>query len=151
VKKHSAVLIFLSLILASACDQQSINPPFAQGDMFDCHKNASWDSAGIANALIGKWEWEYIACYYAPDQANNKEYQGLEIEFKVDNTLDIIENEIKTQTSTWKLVMEDRGWYGIDANPYVTQLIGRIVLCEDVVEFNKSYIDICDNWFRRMD
>jgi len=117
--------------------------------MWDCHHETSWDSLKTNFTLIGEWEWEYIGCYWFPEGANDEEFKGLTIEFKSDNTLDVKENGQITQTSNWKVVDGDLDLFAIDVEPTVNQLYGRILFCDDRVEFNHSYIDGCDNYFKR--
>lgn len=106
----------------------------------------TWDSINTKTTLIGEWEWEHISCleYVSDDQ-----YEGLTIEFKQDNTLDVKVNGQITQTSNWKVVIGDSDLFAIDVEPRVTQLYGRILFCEDWVQFNYSYIDVCNNYFKR--
>lgn len=117
--------------------------------MWDCHRQMIWDSLKTKDALIGEWEWEYIACAWSPKGPNDDEYKGLTIEFKSDYTLNVKENGQTTQTSKWKVVDGDIGLFVLSVDPGVDQLPGRILLCGERVVFNFSYIDLCDNYFRR--
>jgi hypothetical protein len=145
---YSIVLTFTLLILLIACNKEEM-PPINQGDMWDCHHEMTWDSLSTKETLIGVWEWEYIGCFWNPEDANKSEFKGLTIEFKSDNTLDVKENGQITQTSNWEIVNGDAELFAIDVHPPVTQLYGRILFCEERVEFNDSYIDGCDNYFKR--
>lgn len=133
-----------------ACNKVE-NPPFSQADMWDCHNELKWDSLQTQNSLIGIWEWEYIGCYWNPENANNESFKGMTIEFKSDSTLIVKEYEQITQTSKWVVVKGDGDLFAIDVDPTVIQLYGRILFCDQIVEFNHSYIDGCDNYFKRID
>jgi len=124
-------------------------PPINQKIMWDCHHEKTWDSLKTQNTLIGIWEWKYIACFWTPENANSEDFQGLSIEFKSDSTLDVKQDGNIIQTSNWKVVDGDAGLYALEVETHVMQLGGRILFCEDIVEFNDSYIDGCDNYFRR--
>lgn len=145
---YPIALILTISILSIACNKEE-NPPISRGDIWECHHERTWDSLSTKEALIGEWEWEYVRCFWSPDDANGNEFDGLTIEFKQDNTLDVKENGQITQTSNWKVVDGDADLFAIDADPAVAQLYGRILFCEDRVEFNDSYIDGCDNYFKR--
>jgi len=147
--KITNLLIFLTLgitIILFACNK---NSPISQTDIWDCHQKTSWDSLKINNTLIGKWEWKFIGCFWNPEDDNDDEFKGLTIEFKSDNTLNVVENGQTIQTSNWKVVNGASDLFAIDVAPRVAQLYGRILFCDDRVEFNNSYIDGCDNYFER--
>lgn len=98
ISNHSIALIFTISILLIACNKEE-NPPISQVDMWDCHHEMTWDSLSTKETLIGEWEWEYIGCFWNPEDANDDEFDGMTIEFKEDNTLDVKENGELTQTS----------------------------------------------------
>jgi hypothetical protein len=129
---------------------QAENPPVTLSDMTECHRTASWDSVKIQSRLLGRWEWEYIQCYWNPENGNSKDFQGLSVEFKPDNTLEVKLNGETTQTSTWELVNLNDGYYKVQVKPLVLQLPGRILFCTERVLFNDSYTDGCDNYFKRL-
>jgi len=142
----SIVLILVISIIIFSCNK---NPPINQREIWDCHQEITWDSLKTKNTLIGKWEWEYISCYWNPEDANDSRFKGLTIEFKSDSTLDVKESGQIIQTSIWKVVNGGVDLFAIDVEPTVIQLYGRILFCEERVEFNHSYIDGCDNYFKR--
>ena len=117
--------------------------------MYECHQQTNWDSLTTQNELIGEWEWEYITCFETPDNANDSDFKGLTIEFKSDQSLVVRENGKITQTSSWKVVDGDVAYYALEVDPYVILLYGRMLFCDDLLEFNHSYIDGCDNYFRK--
>jgi hypothetical protein len=143
-------LIFTISMLLFACDNdENLPPPDPCEAMWDCHHQMVWDSLNTKDALIGEWEWEYISCFWSPENANNEQFDGLTVEFKADNTLEVKENGQITQTSNWKVVKGRFIPFTLDVDPTVFQLLGIIVLCNGRVEFSDSYRDGCDNCFRR--
>ena len=49
------------------------------------------------------------------------------------------------------VITEDGKFYGMKLDSHVTQLLyGRIFICDELVEFNDSYIDGCDNYFKKI-
>ena len=141
------IMLFVISFFLLACNKDK-KPPVSQQEMWDCHNEMNWDSVKTKNSLLGEWEWEYIYCYWYPEEANYDEYKGLVIEFKPDNTLHVKENGQITQTSKWKVV-KSGSLFNIDVEPRVSHLYGMILFCDDRVEFNNSYIDGCDNYFKR--
>jgi len=80
---------------------------------------------------------------------NDVEFKDLSIRFKSDHTLDVKQMDEGTQTSTWKVVDGDGDLFSVEVEPRVNQLYGRILFCDDRVEFNLSCLDGCDNYFKR--
>lgn len=126
-------------------------PPITLPNMLECHRMVSWDSLTIHTQLLGKWEWEYIQCYWKPEEGNYQDFQGLLVEFKSDNTLEVKVNGQTTQTSIWQVINLNDGNFSINVNPIVVQLPGRILFCTERVLFSDSYTDGCDNYFKRKD
>ncbi len=125
------------------------NPPVTLDSMLQCHEQGSWDSTKIYNALIGKWNWEYIKCYWNPEDANSEEYKNLTIEFKHNDTLEVKLNNQITQRVSWHVARLNDGYFKITVNPIVLQLPGRVLFCDDRVIFYDSYTDGCDNYFKK--
>ncbi len=152
------ILLKLSILIALAiqvsCKKQKAalvrqEPPVTLSGMIECHNMTTWDSSAIHTKLIGKWDWEYIGCYANPEGGNYKDFQGLLVEFKNDNTLEVIENGQTTQTATWELKDLNDGYFALKATPIVLQLPGRILFCDERVLFSDSFTDGCDNYFKR--
>jgi len=142
-----AIPIAISILLF-ACNKEE-NPPISQGNMWDCYREMTWDTLSLKENLIGRWDWEYIGCFWNPKDANDDEFKGLSIEFVGNNTLDVRVNGELTQTSNWKVVYVDADLMAISVEPDVVQLNGLILFCEEWLEFNNGYIDGCNNYFKR--
>lgn len=99
--------------------------------------------------LFGEWEWIYISCIFDAEVAHEDLYKGLSIMFNSDNTLEVKQDGEVTQTASWYVVSSEIEYQVIEVDPPVPQLYGRIFFCDDLVEFNQSYIDGCDNYFKR--
>jgi hypothetical protein len=128
---------------------QQPKPPIALDSMLLCYGQTSWDSTSITNALVGKWLWEYIKCYSNPENANNEDFKSLSIEFKLNNTLEVTENGLLTQTSSWNVVRLNDGYFMLLVTPIVLQLPGKVIFCGNRVLFYDSYVDGCDNYFKK--
>lgn len=145
-----SLIIFLATISLIACNKESA-PPINQAKMWECHHKIKWDSLQTQKNLIGIWEWEYVGCYWNPEKANNESFRGMSIEFKPDSTLIVRLDEEITQTSNWEVVKDYGELFALKADPSVIHLNGRILFCDNIVEFNNSYVDGCDNYFKRLE
>jgi len=154
MKTFFKLWIFLVLVCQISCTKEKEStvkqePPITLSNMLECYRLATWDSAKIQTQLVGKWEWEYIRCYWNPEDGNYDDYKGVLIEFKADKTLEVLVNGKTTQTTTWHVVNLNDGFYGISTNELVVYVPGRILFCTERVLFNDSYTDGCDNYFKR--
>jgi hypothetical protein len=147
---NKVFLVISTLLLLGffSCNKAE-KPPIKKDKIWDCHHEETWDAFKIKNSLIGEWEWEFISCWANQEDANSNEFIGLTIEFKSDSTLLVKEDGQLAQTSNWKVVEGDGDLFAIEATPSIRQLNGRILIGDDRVLFNDSYIDGCDNYFKR--
>lgn len=145
-----ALFLILSLALL-ACNQEENfpDPPVSHTEMWNCYQKTSWDSLKIKNALVGEWEWEYIACAWNLKAASYDEFKELTVEFKPDNTVAVKENGQTIETSSWKVIDGDADLFALSVDTKVAPLYGRILICDNRVVFNGSYIDLCDNYYKR--
>ena len=89
IARNYYILLALAIpLILSACNLLE-NPPINQGDMWACHHTTSWDSLQTNNALIGEWDWEFISCFWTPQDANSRDFRGLSVLFKPDSTLQV--------------------------------------------------------------
>lgn len=160
-KKLRLVFLGLSLtVVHTACKKSNTEdtipmppppPPVTLEAMLSCYRTSNWDSVAIQQTLIGEWQWEYIRCYWKPESANNKEFKNLAIEFTQHDSLIVRMNGQLVQKGSWKLTRLNDGYYRLSMNPLVPQLSGKIVLCEGRVLLYDSYVDGCDNYFKKHD
>lgn len=137
----------ICLLLFNACCKEKPHVPIYLNDIYQCYNSATWDSLKVKNAVIGEWNWEYISC---ENGGNNSQFKGLSIEFKPNMDLNIKQNGKIIQTSKWLLTKgNDDFHYGINAFPLVDPMYGTFLICNDIIEYNLSYVDGCDNYFRR--
>ena len=126
--------------------------PINQAVMFDCHHKQQWTETSVTNALIGKWQWIYSESYWAPGDGKNTESRNIILEFFSDSTMILTEDGILNGEAKWIVGIKDVDSYGIGLDTAITELVrGRIFFCGDLVEFNESYIDGSDNYFRRIE
>ncbi|GAB3642957.1 hypothetical protein [Spirosoma arcticum] len=146
-KLINKLLAQLSLLAALSC-QPSVSPETLfdnQRSIWDCHHRNTWSAKAVAAQLVGRWQWRYVSCELLRSATQNA---GLTVVFEPDKTLTVRENGVIKQTARWEVVPTDNIW-GLAVQPAVSQLHGRILFCDQTVEFNNSYIDGCDNYFVR--
>lgn len=137
----------LVLLIASCCKKEEHEHSLSE--FWNCRQQNQLDSAELLQELQGKWDWEFVSCYWTPDKANDREYKGLQIFFADPDSLELLQNGATVQVSKWKLIRADGSYFGIEADPPVLQMQGRILICDNKIVFNASYFDGCDQFFRK--
>lgn len=159
MKPIIAILILLFAVMAVQISCKKANetevipiqkPPIALDSILTCYKQRKPDSADIRNSLLGKWQWTFIKCYWNPENANSEDYKTHSIEFKQNDSVEVKVNGQLTQKSSWKLTKLNDGYYKLSMNPIVVLLPGKVLFCGDQVLFYDSYVDGCDNYFKRL-
>ncbi len=158
MKSILAILVFLFAVMAVQISCKKTNeaeilpllkPPITLDSILQCHGQMQLDSTAIRNRLIGKWQWTFIKCYWDPEKANGEAYKNHSIEFKQNDSVEVKVNGQLTQKSSWKITKLNDGYYKLSVNPIVVLLPGKILFCGDQVLFYDSYVDGCDNYFKR--
>ncbi|MFK7924041.1 MAG: hypothetical protein AB8H47_18930 [Bacteroidia bacterium] len=144
----ATILIVSSLVLACR-EMNPPEPPVSMQAIWDCYQSSNLDSLALRNALLGEWEWEYVECYWAPEEASNISSHGVSIYFDANGRLAVKLDNTFLESATWELKKGDSGLFELISEPRITYLYGRVLLCEDRVLFNDSYVDDCDNYFKR--
>lgn len=105
-----------------------------------------WDSTTIRTALIGKWQREFIRCFWQPEKANSEDFKNLTIEFKTNDSLTVYTGYQITQMSSWPVTKQFDGFVKLSLCTFIPQLLGNILLCGNRVVFYDSYVDGCNNF-----
>ncbi len=146
-------LMLISMFSILSCDKEEVSQsPMSQTDIWNCYNNSAWSELKINNELIGRWKWVYSENFWAPDKGRNTENENTLIEFLNDSTLKIIINGKLENTTNWIVSPKDEKLYGLELDSAITTLLlGRILICRKTLEFNNSYIDGSDNFFRKVE
>ncbi|MFA9388316.1 MAG: hypothetical protein ACERKD_00825 [Prolixibacteraceae bacterium] len=146
-----AMLIVLFGIVLSNCNDSNVDePPFDINENLACYNKTEWDSQLIKNKLIGTWNWVYTQSYSSPDNGINTEPSNINIRFDNDSILTFIENEKTKFTTRWNVVSKENSYFEIDTDSTINHIFGRIIICDDHLLFNGSYIDLSDNYFNKI-
>ncbi|MCX8020692.1 MAG: hypothetical protein N2747_09390 [Chitinophagaceae bacterium] len=116
--------------------------------LWNCNASQNFDSTKLAAKLVGSWKWTTVSCYWSG--TTQKANKDVIVTFTSAGTFTVTENGTVTTRGNWKLKIVDRGILGLDLDNPSTFLYGRILLCDNEVLFNHSYIDGCDNLFKRI-
>ena len=145
--------MFTAMLFILSCEKEDVSQrPMSQADIWDCYNNSEWSELKIRNELIGKWKWIYSESFWAPDKGWNTENENTLIEFTNDSTLNISVNGNSEKTTMWIVTPKDGELYGLELDSAISTLVyGRILICGEILEFNNSYIDGIDNYFKRIE
>ena len=116
--------------------------------LWDCYKSQNYDSTKLASELLGTWKW---TAYYSEIPGTNKANKDVFLNLSKTGTFTVTENSVVITQGNWNLRIADINNYELELNKPSTYLYGRIVLCENQVLFNNSYIDGSDNLFIKME
>ncbi len=117
--------------------------------MYACHDAYAWDATMISDSLIGEWEWVSMVCPLLPVELYCDSLPNFTVEFISDSTLIVLQNDSLYQTASWEL-SETQGNYQMITNPPIYTLQGNILFCGEIVMFSLSFIDGCDDSFKRI-
>lgn len=140
MKAHLFLLITLGFLFA--CGKKiDIN------SYYDCNKKQNLDSGATAAKLLGSWKWSKRDCL--DNQQSSPANQFVTVEFRADSTFRVRVDTSTVTAGVWKLALAETGIYRLELSKPSVFLAGRILLCNEEVLFNASYIDACDHLFKR--
>jgi hypothetical protein len=156
MKLYPLLLLVVFIVCITACSKtNNVNRPQTQqapvkfDSILQCHQQTNTDSISIRNALISKWQWQYIDCYWKPETANGDDFKNLTIEFKQNDTVEVTSSDQTIQKSHWLLSRTNDGYFRLITTPLVIQLPGKVLRCGSWVIFYDSYVDGCNNYFKK--
>ncbi len=149
--KNTFLILALAFFCVSCHKEEISDRPMSQKNMWNCYKNSEWSAGKIRDVLIGKWQWAYTESYGAPGKGRKTEKENTVIEFFKNSGLQVSVNGKLIGSTNWTIKHEDGELYGLELDSTITTLLyGRILICGDMLEFNNSYIDGSDNYFKKI-
>jgi hypothetical protein len=133
--------LFFALLFCACKNEPTVDD---LANFSQCHNAQTWDTTAIKNRLVDQWRLEHIRC----SELSEEPTSDFTIEFKADNTLEVKEGGIVTQTSTWK-IKEVGKVFALITSPSINEVLGSIHFCEERVVFSYSSFDLCDHYFRK--
>ena len=143
----AAFFIFLFLLSQSCKKGDENSSEINMQALYKCNDSQNFDSSNLAAKLIGTWKLKKISCFWSGATSNPD--KNVIVTFTNTGTFTVSENSIINTQGNWRLKIVDSGIHGLDLDTPSIYLYGRILLCENQVVFNDSYIDGCDNLFER--
>jgi hypothetical protein len=146
MKTPSYFLLLLLTITIFSCIDKSI-PDFSE-----CTASGSLEKSVLATELIGTWEWQFMVCCPESDEGMKKDskvFSGTKITFYDDGT-GLKEDKSGSANFSWALNTVDLNYYGIDSEPRIGGLWGRLFICDAQMLTNDSYRDGADNYFKKI-
>ena len=142
-------LLLVGLLLAS-CEKE---PEFSAWNqtmdgMYDCHSVAALDSAGLAAAIVGTWDWRFVRSTSWSYYESEDDYAGFVLTVRSDGSFDLNQNDTATVSGTWSLA---NSWttFTLNSQPYVPTLWGNLLSCEPYMMFYSSPADGPDNLYEK--
>lgn len=119
-------------------------------DFSDCKDSGSLSH--LQTELLGTWEWQFMMCCPESTEGmkkDSKSYLGTKITFFNDGT-GIKEDKSGIEEFSWSLKAEDTNYFGIDSDPVLHSMFGRLFICNDNLWANDSYRDGADKYFKKI-
>jgi hypothetical protein len=137
---------FIALILATA---QCNNDKACDYDgLLKCHNDNPLDVALTKNKLLGAWRWQYAkSCGEGGPGLSTALSKATFIDFK-ENGNGILTTDGAIENFTWDISGSDNR-YKFTTQPYISQLAGDIVFCDDMLMCHNSSVDGLDNFYRK--
>lgn len=143
------MLIFLMI---SCTKKETAQRPMSQTDIVNCYQDMEWSRLGIRNTLIGNWRWIYNESYWSYGEGTNTENKNTLIELSNDSILTVFVDGEPKNTTRWTIEKNSGNSFFVELDSFVTTLlVGRILICGDIVEFNNSFVDGDDNYFQKIE
>ena len=145
-------ILFLcgALLAASGCTKEPERSEWntAMDNMYSCHDAASLDSADLATALIGTWDWRFVRSTSWSYYESEDDYSGFVLTVRADGSFDLNQNDTATVSGTWSLA---NSWttFTLNSQPYVPTWWGNLLYCEPYMMFYSSPADGPDNLYEK--
>lgn len=143
------LIIFLFLVLVGC--RRNLQTPVEIQEVADCYKETDWNANDVHDALIGKWELQFGGLYSTDVPTPPDEQNGKFVEFNSDSLFVYDDEWTLIDSSHWEVVVGDAPLFELELTKYISGLRGRILICDDVVIFNNSYISGTDSFFQRFE
>ncbi len=138
------VMYLVLIIILFACKKEQ---KIDNNSIWQCNQSQNLDSTLVSSKLIGTWKCEKRSCFWTNTTELAK--KNVIVTFKSDRSFFVTENAVIITQGNWKVVSEDSTSWGLNLSSPSEYLYGRILFCDNLVLFNNSYVDGCDNLFKK--
>ncbi|TDE13710.1 hypothetical protein [Dyadobacter psychrotolerans] len=140
--------VLLQMMLISCKEKQ--NPAEDYLAIWKCQQENNYDEAATRKSIIGTWGWKYSAGSHVSStpSKNTESSKNLRIKFNEDGSGTIMAKDTNG-TFTWTIELKDNNLYGFQTMPFISQVSGRLLFCDNLMMCNGSYVDGPDNIFKK--
>jgi hypothetical protein len=148
--------VLLQMILLSCKEEENTAGDYVA--IWKCQQENNYDEAATRRNIVGNWQWKYSAGGHvsstpAKDTESSKD---LKIKFNEDGSGTIMAKDTSGSfiwtielKDSWTDGLKENQLYGFRTVPFISQLSGRLLFCDDLMMGNNSYIDGVDNVFKK--
>ncbi len=140
-------IFWLASLVVGGCSSEP-DTPIDLDELLDCHRSETWDSATVHAALLGEWEWEYVACVLSSYE-NNSDYRGVSIVFQSNGNYQLLQDNEEVNSDSYEIAPDGAEFFRLDPQPSEQFLQGRLAFCDDRLLLYGSHEEGCDHYFIR--
>jgi hypothetical protein len=140
------VTILIITLIFQTCVKKNEFSKLNMKQIWDCNASQNFDSTKLAEKLIGTWKWINFSSEMTGLIEADKD---ILVSFSSSGTFIVSEKGTIVTQGQWALKIIDSTLYGLDLDTPSIYLYGRIILCDNQVLFNNSYVDGGDYLFER--
>ena len=120
--------------------------PLIKTDYYACHNKTQWNVGKIHDALLGSWLWDSTKCSMSGKSSlSNANYKLI---FIGDSKLYVYKNNMLHTEASWSITGKDNSFI-LRTEPFVERAYGSVYFCGDKVEFQNSWVDGCDFFYKK--
>ena len=141
------LIAYCVMVTLTTCKEDAFQSPCS--DHYCNVEDISSTQEIIGTAILGTWEWTCISCVGRVGPLPN--HTGLTMQISPDSTVQLFMDNDLFQTSTWTIEAATSERFQFQVQPDIEQLDGYILACSDKLVMQNSHIDLCDNFFRKIE
>lgn len=138
--------VLLHMMLISCKEEKNSAEDYVA--IWKCQQENNYDEAATRRNIIGTWGWKYSAGGDLSPAKNTESSKDIKIEFNADGSGTIMAKDT-SGAFTWTIEIRDNNLYGFKTVPFVSEIRGRLLFCDDLMMCNSSYIHGADHVFKK--
>jgi hypothetical protein len=148
--------VLLQMILLSCKEEENTAEDYAA--IWKCQQENNYDEATTRRNIVGNWQWKYSAGGHVSSTPpkDTESSKDLKIKFNEDGSGTIMAKDTSGSfiwtielKDSWTVGLKENQLYGFQTVPFISQLSGRLLFCDNLMMGNDSYIDGVDNVFQK--
>lgn len=142
----SFFLFNIVLISLTSCTQDELIG-YQLDEYYECYEDDNWSVLAIRDALEGEWALDYVDCFNG--SINSRESEGITIRFNDDSRVIVRDNGNEIEQASWQVFNVFGDYYELETEPFLDYTFGIILICNNQLVFNGSFIDACDQYYSK--